>query len=192
MGQRLRGTVRRHRHEVRPDAGSGRGAVDAHGRLIATKLSTTLPPKRRYSRRWSSTPRTTRCCSRSSSCSARPVASSTCAETFKLAVKQADRNEDGQAVRASGAGPPRSRDRLNDVRRATVLFEQLFEDEPKNGMRGAQIEAEPTSKPCASWPGTRSSTPRNATSTQREPICATPSARLSGNQWEMKTTQPGK
>lgn len=64
------------------------------------------------------------------------------AETFKLTVRQADLSEDGGSVRAlrRRAGEI-ARDRLNDLRQATVLFEQLFEDEPQDSEAAAALRA---------------------------------------------------
>ncbi|HVY26926.1 MAG TPA: tetratricopeptide repeat protein [Polyangiaceae bacterium] len=64
------------------------------------------------------------------------------AETFKLTVRQADLSEDGASVRALRRRAAEiARDRLNDVRQATVLFEQLFEDEPNDKDAAAALRA---------------------------------------------------
>jgi len=53
------------------------------------------------------------------------------AETFKLTVRQAELQNDGALVRSLRRRAAEiARDKLDDVAKATELFEQLFEDEP--------------------------------------------------------------
>ncbi|HYJ10702.1 MAG TPA: tetratricopeptide repeat protein, partial [Polyangiaceae bacterium] len=69
-------------------------------------------------------------------------AASDFAETFKLTVRQAELTADAGSIRSLRRRAAEiARDKLGDVAQATVLYEQLFEDEPTDSDAAAALRA---------------------------------------------------